>query len=59
MRLARALPVLERDQLTDELEREKELQVKALGKEMAGELGLGERHMFGLLIKFGAHCAFY
>ena len=58
-RVAHALAVLEIDQLTDELEREKELQVKALGKEMAGELGLGERQMFGLLIKFGAHCAFY
>ena len=40
MRLARALPVLERDQLTDELEREKELQVKALGEEVAGNSGL-------------------
>ena len=39
------LAALEYDQLTDELERENELQVKALGEELAGELGLGERHM--------------
>ena len=36
--------MLDRYQLTDEVEREKELEVKALGEELAGELGLGERH---------------
>ena len=40
--LASGLPVLERDRLTDEVGREKELQVKVLGEELAGELGLRE-----------------
>ena len=35
--LASGLAVLERDQLTDEVEGEKELEVKALGGELAGE----------------------
>ena len=35
----------EGDKLTDEFEREKELQLKVLGEELAGELGLGLRHM--------------
>ena len=38
--LASCLPVLELDQLTDVLDLENELQVKALGKELAAELGL-------------------
>ena len=41
---ASGLAVLERDQLTDEVEGEKGLEVKALKEELAGELGLGERH---------------
>ena len=49
---------MERDQITDEVEREKELQVKTLGEEVAGKLGLQERHLFGLLIEFAAHSAF-
>ena len=36
--------MLERDQLTDEVEGEKELEVKALREELAGELGLGQGH---------------
>ena len=37
------MTVLERNQLTDEVEGEKELEVKALGEELAGRLWLGER----------------
>ena len=43
--------MLERDQLTDEVEGEKELEVKALGEELAGELGLGQGHLM-LLRRF-------
>ena len=43
--VASGLAVLERDQLTDEVEGEKELEVKALGEELAGELGLGQGHL--------------
>ena len=54
LRFASDLPVLERDQLTDEVERVNErvneLQVKALGDELARELWLGERHSAALVI---------
>ena len=50
LRSASDLPVLERHQLTDEVEQVKELQVKALGEELAGELWLGERHSAALVI---------
>ena len=36
--------MLERDQLKDEVEGEKELEVKAFREELAGELGLGQGH---------------
>ena len=39
--LASGLAVLERHHLTDEVEGEKELEVKGLGEELAGELCLG------------------
>ena len=42
LRLARALPVLKHESLTDELEREKELRLKVLGQEQAA-LGWGTR----------------
>ena len=45
MRSSSPVTVLERNQLTDEVEGEKELEVKALGEELAGELGLGQGHL--------------
>ena len=44
LHFASGLAVLERDQLTDDVEGKKELEVKALREKLAGELGLGERH---------------